>query len=478
MGAMAGSSLPSLGRVRLTDLIAADGLPSDRYKFAVSTLSQSLARYYAAIIEVPTGDDVMLRCVIDSARMFFHQRPYPGPEMIHTGDPQEWNKTSGYFTDPQVWQETFDYRPGQTPIEPSSGAELPPAGLADLFSLLGKAARDILDAIGCSLELRSFCFTDLLDNAPLRNGEVSTSVLSLCCHGRSTLQGGHHGTITIGQEQSQMAIFSEHEPRVDKSLLTLVRSDKPGLQIRDMQGRWLLVDGDLGPQDILLYPGLALYQATAGYISPALHRTDIGSLQGNIYGRCSLTFKLMPRASAILHCSAMTAAGHGVGGPFQQPIAVHDFMQRIHPMDQLISRHGFMNFPFPVPSDGSMKTALKRRKQIPRSKPLAPSKRLRLEAQRVLKERVQEIADRKGIKLRFCGLRECDEQHIPSLDSPCGVVRTEIGWPPGVPFVHPHDLPNKAKLAFLEAYEPGWTASQDMELGLIESGQAHTHAHA
>ena len=43
-----------------------------------------------------------------------------------------------------------------------------------------------------------------------------------------------------------MAIFSEHEPQVDKSLLTLVRSDKPGLQIRDMQGRWILVDGDLG----------------------------------------------------------------------------------------------------------------------------------------------------------------------------------------------------------------------------------------
>ena len=52
----------------------------------------------------------------------------------------------------------------------------------------------------------------------------------------------------------------------------------------------------------------------------------------------------------------------------------------------------------------------------------------------------------------------------------------EIGWPPGVPFVHPHDLPNKAKLGFLEAYEPGWTASQDMELSLIEPGQASQHS--
>eukprot|EP00252_Welwitschia_mirabilis_P018984 TRINITY_DN4272_c0_g1_i1.p1 TRINITY_DN4272_c0_g1~~TRINITY_DN4272_c0_g1_i1.p1 ORF type:complete len:478 (+),score=94.40 TRINITY_DN4272_c0_g1_i1:707-2140(+) len=477
MGAMSGAGLPSLGRVRLLDLVPTDGIPTDRYKFAVSTLSQSLARYYAAIIELPIGDDVVLRCVVDSTRMFFHQRPYPVPEIMHTADLQEWNKTSGYFTDAQIWRETFDYRPGQTPMEPGSAAELLPAGLPDLFSLLGKVARDVLDAISFSLDLRSSCFAELLDNVPLRNGEISSSVLSLCCHGRSSVQSTHHGAIAIGQDQNQMAIFGDHEPQVDKSMLTIVRSDKPGLHIRDMQGRWLLVDSDLGPQDILLYPGLALHQATAGYISPALHRTDIGSLHGSLYGRCSVMFKLMPRASSILHCSAMTAAGHCVGAPFQQPVSVHEFMQRTHSMDQVLSRHGFMNFSFSVPTDGSVKTTLKRRKQMPRTKPLAPSKRLRLEAQRVLKERVQEIADRKGIKLRFCSLKECEE-HISCLESPCGVVRNEIGWPHGVPFVHPHDLPNKAKLAFLEAYEPGWTASQDMELGLIESGQTQSHAHS
>lgn len=124
---------------------------------------------------------------------------------------------------------------------------------------------------------------------------------------------------------------------------------------------------------------------------------------------------------------------------------------------------------------GSVKPLLKRRKSNTKCKPLPPSKRLRCEAQRVLKERVQEIADKKGIKLRFCNIKEC-EGHIRSLDSPCGNIRMEIGWPPGVPFVHPHDLPNKAKLGFLEAYEPGWTASQDMELSLIEPGQASQHA--
>lgn len=58
------------------------------------------------------------------------------------------------------------------------------------------------------------------------------------------------------------------------------------------------------------------------------------------------------------------------------------------------------------------------------------------------------------------------------LDSPCANIRMEIKWPAGVPFVHPHDLPNKAKISFLEAYEPGWTATHDMDFAPIEPGQA------
>lgn len=117
-----------------------------------------------------------------------------------------------------------------------------------------------------------------------------------------------------------------------------------------------------------------------------------------------------------------------------------------------------------------MKPLMRRRKKNTRCKPLPPSKRLRLEAQRVLKERVQEIADKKGIKLRFCNLKEC-ENHIHALDSPCANIRMEIGWPHGVPFVHPHDLPNKAKIGLLEAYEPGWTATHDTDLSLTEPAQ-------
>ncbi|CAL5341493.1 unnamed protein product [Camellia sinensis] len=482
---MAGNGLPSLGRVKLSDLIPSEGLPSDLYKLSVSTLSQSLAQYSAAIIQLPPTDAALLRSCLESARLYFHQRPsYPSADMIHTNNSREWCKTSGYYADPQLWQETYDFRPGLTPMEPNNEMEFAPSGLADIFVLLGKAARDILDAISFYLNLRSSPFTEILDNVPLRNREISSSLLSICCHARSSFQGAQHHNLTT-QEDGQLVMFSEHEQQVDKSLISVVKSDKAGLHIRDFHGRWVLVDEDLGPQEAIVYPGLALYQATAGYVSPALHRTEIGNLQGNLFGRCSLSFKLMPKSMTSLNCSEMRAAGHDVEAQFQLPVPVDDFMQRSHPTDQLFNRQSFPSFNFPAAQDeekgatdrprGSMKPLLRRRKNNSRCKPLPPSKRLRLEAQRVLKERVQDIADKKGIKLRFCTLKEC-ESHIHTLDSPCANIRMEIGWPPGVPFVHPHDLPNKAKIGFLETYEPGWTATHDMELSLIDPGQPSQHS--
>ncbi|KAK6913187.1 hypothetical protein RJ641_022788 [Dillenia turbinata] len=471
---MAGNGLPSLGRVKLCDLVPSEGLPSDSYKLSVQMLSQSLAQYSAAIIQFPACDGALLRSGLDSAQLYFHQRAsYPPPDMIHVNDAREWCKTSGYYADPHLWQEMYDYRPGLTPTEPSNTMEFPPAGLPDIFTMLGKAARDILDAISFYLNLRSSPFTEILDNVPLRNREISSSVLSVCCHARPSFQGAqHHGLTT--QEDGQLVMFTDHDHQVDKSLISLVKSDRAGFHIRDFHGHWVLMDGDLGPQEVIIYPGLALYQATAGYISPALHRTEITNLQGNMYGRCSLAFKLMPKSMASLNCSEMRAAGHGVEAQFQLPIPVDDFMQRSHPTDQIFNQHSFPTFSFPAGQDGSMKPLMRRRRNNSRCKPLPPSKRLRLEAQRVLKERVQDIAEKKGIKLRYCNLKEC-ESHIHALDSPCAHIRMEIGWPPGVPFVHPHDLPNKAKIGFLEAYEPGWTATHDMELSLIEPGQASQH---
>jgi len=156
-------------------------------------------------------------------------------------------------------------------------------------------------------------------------------------------------------EQGALPMYEED---TDKGLLTLLKSDKAGFQIRDLQGRWFVVDADLGPQDMVLFTGMSLYQATGGYLSPTVHRTDhnvdLSPSQGSMsLGRSSVSFKLMPRATAILHCSAMTAAGHPVGGPFQQPVAVHDFMLRSHPMDQLLSRPGVPTFSFAAPLEGA-----------------------------------------------------------------------------------------------------------------------------
>ncbi|CAA0841160.1 2-oxoglutarate (2OG) and Fe(II)-dependent oxygenase superfamily protein [Striga hermonthica] len=322
------------------------------------------------------------------------------------------------------------------------------------------SSRDVLDAISFYLNLRSSPFTEVLDNVPLRNREISSSVLSVCCHGRTTFQGAHHHSLTAAQEDGPF-IFSDDDSRVDRTLLTLVRPDKAGLHVRDFHGQWVLVDGELGPRDVIVYPGLALYQATAGYISPATYRMDCGGLQGGLYGRCSVSFKLMPKSMTSLNCSEMRAAGHGVEAQFQLPVSVDDFMQRS--TDQLLNRNNFTSFSFPASQEGSIKPIIRRtKKNNTRCKPLPPSKRLRLEAQRVLKERVQDIADKRGIKLRFCTLKEC-ESHINSLDSPCAGIRMEIGWPPSVPFVHPHDLPNKAKIAFLETYEPGWSETNEIE---------------
>ncbi|CAN1359001.1 hypothetical protein LINPERPRIM_LOCUS44481 [Linum perenne] len=413
---MAASGLPALGRVKLSDLLATEGLPSDSYKLSVSTLSQSLAQYSAAIIQFSATDGALLRSGLDSARLYFHQRPFPtGEEIQSDNDSREWCRTSGYYADPQSWQETYDYRPGLTPTHPTNIMEFPPGGLPDIFALLARAVRDVLDAISFFLNLRSSPFAEILDNVPLRSREISSSVLSVCCHARPSFH------------------------------------------------------------QAIVFPGLALYQATAGYVNPALHRTEISSMESNMYGRCSLSFKLMPKSMTNLTCSEMRAAGHGVESQFQLPIPVDDFMRRSNSTDQILNKHGFQSFSFPLAIEGSTKPMMKRRKSNSGCKPLPPSKRLRLEAQRVLKERVQDIADKKGIKLRFCNLKEC-ESHVHAVDSPCANIRMEIGWPPGVPFVHPHDLPNKAKIGFLEAYEPGWTATQDLDMSLTESGRGSQHS--
>lgn len=337
----------SLGRVKLTDLIPSEGLPSESYKVSVSTLSNSFAQFSAAIIQFPSTDTSLLRSCLDSSRLYFHQRPPPATDIIHSAPPDdsssggEWCKTSGYYVNPQLSLETYDYRPGLTPPHIDTSLVFPPSALPDIFALMAKTARHVLDAITFYLNLRSSAFAQVLDNLPLRNREVSSSVLSVCCHGRQSFQ-----------DDAQMVIYqTEHDHHVDKSLVTIVLSDKPGLHVRDFQGRWVLVDADLGPQDAVVYPGLALYQATAGYVNPALHRTEISNM---VFGRFSLAFKLMPKSLSSLSCSEMRAAGHGVEAQFQLPVPVDDFMQRPHSTDQLFNRQAFQSIGYPTPQDGKL----------------------------------------------------------------------------------------------------------------------------
>ncbi|RXH98491.1 hypothetical protein DVH24_010816 [Malus domestica] len=147
----------------------------------------------------------------------------------------------------------------------------------------------------------------------------------------------------------------------------------------------------------------------------------------------------MPKSMTSLSCSEMRAAGNGVEAQFQLPVAVDDFMQRSHPTNQLFNRHSFQSSNFHAAQDESKEPLLRRRKSE-RTKPLPPSKRLWVEAQRVLKEWVQDIADKKRIKLRLCNLKECENQ-IQTLDSPCANIRMEIGWPHGchlfIPMISP-----------------------------------------
>jgi len=94
---------------------------------------------------------------------------------------------------------------------------------------------------------------------------------------------------------------------MDKGLLTLLKLDKFGLQIQDLQGLWIVVDVDLGPQNMVLYSRLIIYQTIGGYLNLAVHRIDnssnnnvtivVGQGQGLSivpYGRCSIKFKFMP----------------------------------------------------------------------------------------------------------------------------------------------------------------------------------------
>jgi hypothetical protein len=59
---------------------------------------------------------------------------------------------------------------------------------------------------------------------------VSSSVLSACCHSRPSFEGAHQHSIA-SQDDGELLMFSDQDQQIDKSLLTLVKSDRSGLYV-------------------------------------------------------------------------------------------------------------------------------------------------------------------------------------------------------------------------------------------------------
>lgn len=64
----------ALARVRLSEILPYEGAPSPAYVKAVETLSVSLMRYNASVIELGSEDAALLRCGLEAARLYFRTR--------------------------------------------------------------------------------------------------------------------------------------------------------------------------------------------------------------------------------------------------------------------------------------------------------------------------------------------------------------------------------------------------------------------
>ncbi|XP_020097893.1 uncharacterized protein LOC109716751 isoform X1 [Ananas comosus] len=299
---------PPLARVRLADIAPYEGAPGGAYQRAVEALSASLTRHNAAVIELGADDAVVVRCALESARMYFRARAQCG----------------GVVGSAKPSRGVYIYRAGRS----LEDGDLSPPCMSDTFRSLGKAARAALCAIARHLRLRSDVFNHLLDDTPLPVNEVSSSVL-VASYSHSSLQNG----------KGPVAGAKSSSTEVEKGLLTLIASDCPGVQVCDPNGRWYLADGGDSPGDLLLLTGKALSHATAGLRPATSYRTVVDHLPLCMTsGRASLTFRLVPQANAILDCSPISAAGHVIPQSYQ-PISVSQFMDDLSAEEDVICNH-------------------------------------------------------------------------------------------------------------------------------------------
>ncbi|KAK3029918.1 hypothetical protein RJ639_039778, partial [Escallonia herrerae] len=286
------ASLP-LSRIRLSDIVPYDGAPAAPYVRAVEALSGSLTRHNAVLIELGSEDAALMRCGLESARLYFRTRVHSAAGSV--------KGSRGVYT----------YRAGRALEDVDSSLPC----VVDVFKCMGKAARAALCAIAKHLRLRSDVFNHLLDDNPLPANEASSSLLVATFSHTS-----HNGKGSIGGGMPAM------NGDVEKGLLTLISSDAAGLQVCDPNGRWYLADGGSAPGDLLLLTGKALGHATAGLRPAASYRVSADQSPGTASsGRSSLTFRLMPQGNAILDCSSIAAAGHVIPQSYV-PISVSQFM--------------------------------------------------------------------------------------------------------------------------------------------------------
>lgn len=302
-----------LSRIKLTDILPEDGAPSPVYAKAVEDLSSCLARHGAAIIELSAEDAALVRCALESAKLYFRTRAHASGGSATATQPWGHN-LSGYVASGS--REMYYYRAGRNLI--GEEVEHPPPCMSDVFRCLGKASRITLGAICRHLQLRSDVFYSLLDDCPLPTNDTSSSVL-FATHFRNsspTVKG------SLGGE----GYFEEFE----KGLLTLIASDSPGLQVCDTNGLWYLADIGLRAGDLLLVTGRALQHITAGLCSACGYRVvplSSSSVPGSTR-RVSLMFRLMPRGGAMLDGSAMVDTGHVVSEGFG-PVLASKFLESL-----------------------------------------------------------------------------------------------------------------------------------------------------
>lgn len=294
-------------RVRLYDISPYDGAPTAAYQKAVEALSGSLMRHNAAVIDLGSEDAAILRCGFESARLYFRTRAQSAGTL---------GKGS---------RGVYVYRAGRA-LEDSDSS---PPCMAEIFRCLGKAARAALCAIARQLRLRSDVFNHMLDDAPLPSNEASSSVL-VATYFHAAVQ---NGKAAIGGAKSSTT------GEVEKGLLTLVSSDRPGLQVCDPNGRWYLADNGLASGSVLLLTGKALSHATAGLRPAASYRAapDMSAGSG-CGGRTSLAFRLMPQSNAILDCASIAAAGHVIPQSYV-PISVSQFMDDLSAEEDALCNH-------------------------------------------------------------------------------------------------------------------------------------------